>query len=70
MRIVAGCTVFDDPPTRPVGDTFAVGSAGPIFFLSEMALAAHLIAVIHIYFRTLFGYQKIPLIFFVACITG
>jgi hypothetical protein len=67
---MTGSAVFDNPPARPVGNAFAVSAAHPIFFLSEMALAAHLVAVIHIYFRTLFGHQKISLISFVTCITG
>ena len=70
MRVMTGCTVFDDPLARPVGDALAVGATGPILFLPEMALAAHLVAVIHIYLRSLFGYQKITFISFVAGITG
>ena len=49
-------TIADDPLADPVGDALAVGTAHPIFFLSEVALAAHLIAVIHINFQTGFGY--------------
>ena len=70
MGIMAGSAVFDDPPAGPVGDAFAVSAARPVFFLPEVALAAHLVAVIHIDLRSLFGYQIIALIFFVASITG
>ena len=70
VGIVTGRTVFDDPFACPVGDAFAVGTAHPIFFLSEMALAAHLVAVIHIHFHAPFGYQKITLILFVTGKTG
>jgi len=70
MRVMAGGAVFDDPLARPIGDALAVSTSHPILFLPEMALTAHLIAVIHIYFRSLLGYQKITFIFIVACITG
>ena len=56
MGIVTGRTVLNDPFARPVGQALAVGAAGPVFFLSEMALAAQLIAVIHINFDTCFGF--------------
>ena len=59
MRIVTGHTVFDDPLAGPVGDTLAVGTADPVFFLSEMTLRAQLVAVVHIHIDTRFGFQKI-----------
>ena len=55
--------VFNHPLAGPEGDALAVGATHPVFFLSEMALAAHLVAVIDVYFHALFGYQKITLIF-------
>ncbi len=70
MGIVTTGAVFNHPLSGPVGDALAVGATHPIFFLSEMALAAHLVAVIHVHFHALFGYQKIALIFFVTGITG
>ena len=66
MGIVTRRTVFDDPFACPIGDAFTVGAAHPIFFLSEMALTAHLVAVVHVYLHTLFGLQEITLILFVA----
>ena len=53
-----------------MGDALAVGTTHPVFFLPEVALTAHLVAVIHIDFCALFGYQKIVFIFFMAGITG
>ena len=70
MGIVTTGAVFNHALAGPVGDALAVGTTHPVYFLSEVTLAAHLVAVIHIDFRALFGYQKIPLIFFVAGITG
>ena len=70
MGIMTTSAVFNHPLAGPVGDAFAVGTTHPVFFLPEVALAAHLVAVIHIDFRTLFGYQKITLIFFMTGITG
>ena len=70
MGIVTSGAVFNHPLAGPVGDTLAVSATHPVSFLPEMALAAHLVAVIHIDFCTLFGYQKIPFIFFVAGIAG
>ena len=69
MRIVAAGAVFDHPLAGPVRDALAMGTTHPVFFLSEVALATHLVAMIHIDFRTLFGYQKVALIFFVTGIT-
>jgi hypothetical protein len=66
MGIVTGGAVFNHPLAGPVGDAFAVSTTHPIFFLSEMALTAHLVAVVHIGFHALFGYQKITLIFVVT----
>ena len=60
----------DDPLAGPVGDAFAMGTSHPIFVLSEMALTAELLAVIHIYFDTIFGHQKIALILFMTGKTG
>jgi hypothetical protein len=48
--------VFNHPPAGPVGDALAVGTTHPVFFLPEVTLAAHLVTVIHIDFRALFGY--------------
>lgn len=70
MGIVTRRAVPDDALAGPVGDALAVGTAHPVFFLPEMALAAHLVTVIHIDFRTLLGHQKITLILFVTCKTG
>jgi hypothetical protein len=53
-----------------VGDAFAMSSSHPIFVLSEMALTAELVAVIHIYFLALFAHQKIALILFMTGKTG
>jgi hypothetical protein len=47
-----------------------MGTSHPIFVLSEMALTAELVAVIHIYFVVLFGHQKIALILFMTGETG
>jgi hypothetical protein len=47
-----------------------MGTSHPIFVLSEMALTAELVAVIHIYFDTIFGHQKIALILFMTGETG
>ena len=63
---MTGCTVFDDPSTRPVSQALAVGSAHPVFFLSEMALAAQLVAVIHVDPGSLFNHEEIALVFFMA----
>jgi hypothetical protein len=63
-------TGLDHPRACPVGDSLAVRTAHPIFFLSEVALTAHLIAVIHICFRSFFGHQKIAVILFVTGIAG
>ena len=62
--------VFHHPLPGPVRDALTVRTAHPVFFLPEVTLAAHLVAVIHIDFGALFGYQKITLIFFVTGITG
>ena len=62
--------VFNHPLAGPVGDALAVGATHPVFFLPEVALAAHLVAVVHIDFRALFGYQKITLILFMTGIAG
>ncbi len=70
MGIVTGGAVLNHPLAGPIGDALAVGTTHPIFFLPEMALTAHLIAVIHVYFHALFGHQKITLIFVVTGITG
>jgi hypothetical protein len=67
---VTGRTGSDDPLASPVGDAFAMGTSHPIFVLSEMALTAELVAVIHIYFLVLFGQQKITLILFMTGETG
>ncbi len=67
---MTGRTVLDDPFTNPVGYSLPVGSTHPIFALSEMALGAHLIAVIHIDFHTRFGYEKITLILIMTRKTG
>jgi hypothetical protein len=69
MGIVTKCTVFDDPFASPVGGSLAVCAAHPIFFLSEMALTAHLVAVIHVQFQSLFSHQEITLISLVTCKT-
>jgi hypothetical protein len=47
-----------------------MGTSHPIFVLSEMALTAELVAVIHIYFDTIFGHQKITLILLMTGETG
>ncbi len=47
-----------------------MGTAHPVFFLPEMALAAHLVTVIHIYFRSGFGHQKITLLLVMTRIAG
>ena len=70
MGIVAGYTVFDDPLAGPVRNALAVGTAHPVFFLSEMALRAHLVAVIHIHFDTGFGFQRITFLKIMTCKTG
>ena len=70
MGVVTSGAVFNHPLAGPIGDALAVGTTHPIFFLPEMALAAHLVGVIHIHFHALFGYQKITLIFVVTGITG
>ena len=70
MGIVTGHTVFNDPPAGPVIDALAVGAAYPIFFLSEMALTAHLVAVIQINLHTFFSQQKVALIFIMTGKTG
>ena len=67
---MAGRAVLHDPFAGPIGDTLAVGTADPVFFLPEMTLSAHLVAVIHVYFRSGFGHQKITLILFMTGITG
>ncbi len=67
---MTGRTGSDDPLASPVGDAFAMGTSHPIFVLSEMALSADLVAVIHIYFDALFGHQKIALILFMTGETG
>ena len=66
MGVVAGRAIFDDPSTRPVGNTLAVCAANPVFFLSEMALSAQFVAVVHIHLDARFGYQRIPVVFFVT----
>jgi hypothetical protein len=70
MGIVTSGAIFDHPLTGPVGDAFTVGATYPVFFMPEVALTAHLVAVIHIDFGALFGYQEITLIFVMAGITG
>jgi len=70
MGIVTGGAVFNHPLAGPEGDAFAVSAAHPILLLPEMALTAHLVAVIHVHFHALFGHQKITLIFVVTGITG
>ena len=70
MGIVTTGAVFNYPRAGPERNAFAMGTAHPIFFLPEVALAAHLVAVVHIDFRALFGDQKITLIFLVAGIAG
>jgi hypothetical protein len=60
----------DDPLAGPVGDAFTMGTSYPIVVLSEMALTAELVAVIHIYFLALFAHQKIALILLVTGETG
>jgi hypothetical protein len=47
-----------------------MGTSHPIFALSEMALTAKLVAVIHICFLALFAHQKVTLILFMAGKTG
>ena len=56
MGIVTGSAVFDHPLAGPIGNALTVGTTHPIFFLSEMALTAHLVAVIHVHFHALFGH--------------
>ena len=56
MGIVTGSAVFNHPLAGPVGNAFSVGTTHPIFFLPEMALAAHLVGVIHVYLHALFGH--------------
>ncbi len=56
MGIVTGGAVFNHPLAGPEGDAFAVSAAHPILLLPEMALTAHLVAVVHIDFHALFGY--------------
>ena len=63
-------TVFNHPSAGPVRDALAVGTANPVFFLPEVALTAQLVAVIHIHFHAIFGFQKITLFFAVAAETG
>ena len=70
MGVMTGGTVLNDPFAGPVGNALAVGTAHPIFFLSEMALTAELVAVIHVHFHAPFGFQKISFILFMARITG
>ena len=67
---MTGYAAFNDPIARPVRDTLTVGTAHPVFSLSEMALTAHLVAVIHIDFGALLGDQKIAFFFVVTGITG
>lgn len=66
---MAGGAVHYSPLTGPVGYTLAVGTTHPIPFLSEMALTAHLIGVIHFYFCPLLGIQKITFILVMTCKT-
>ena len=70
MGIVTGGAIFNDPPAGPVADAFAVCAANPVFFLSEMALSAQFVAVVHIHFDARFGYQRIPIVLFVTGKTG
>lgn len=70
MGIVTRDTVFNDAFAGPVGNSFAVGAANPVFLLSEMTLAAHLVAVIHVDLNFRFGYQVITFVFFVTGIAG
>jgi hypothetical protein len=66
MGVVTTSAVFNHSLAGPVRDALAMGTTHPVFFLPEMALAAHLVTVIHIDFRALFGCQKITPIFFVT----
>ena len=70
MGVVTSGAVFNHPLAGPIGDALAVGTAHPVLFLSEMALTAHLVAVIHIDFQPFFGHQKIALILFMTGKTG
>ena len=67
---MTGDTALDDPLAGPVGNALAVGTARPVFFLSEMALAAQLVAVIHIHSDTRLGFQRIALLLVMTRKTG
>ena len=56
MGVMTAGAIFDHPLAGPVRDAFAVSATYPIFFLPEVALTAHLVAVIHIDFGALFRY--------------
>jgi len=58
--------VSDDAFTRPVRVSLAMGTANPVAFLPEVALAAQLVAVIHVHSRSLFNHEDITLIFFMT----
>jgi hypothetical protein len=62
--------VFNHALSGPIGDAFTMGTPYPVFLLPEVALTAHLIAVIHIDLGALFGDQKISFFFVVTGITG
>ena len=70
MGIVAGSTIFNDPLTGPVRDSLAVGATDPIFFLPEMALTAHLVAVVHINLGARLGDEVIARILFMTGVAG
>ncbi len=67
---MTGRAVFDDALARPVGDPLAVGAPDPVDLLSEVALAAYLVGVIHRRLDALFRFQQVPIALFVACKTG
>jgi hypothetical protein len=70
MGIMTRRAVLHNPRAGPVGEALAVSTAHPIFMLSEMALSAHPVTVIHIHFQSFFGHQIIAFIFVMAGKTG
>ncbi len=63
---MTGGTTGDDPLARPVRDPFAMSTTNPVAFLSEVALAAELVTVVHVHPGSLFNHEKITLIFFMT----
>jgi len=66
MGVVARGAILDDPLARPMSDTLTMGATGPVLFLSEVTLSAHLVAMVHVDFSTRFGYQEVACVFFMT----